>query len=55
MLIQEMLPRMNSKITKADIAKQIGVGEKTIEREMKKTDNIVCVGSRYSGHWEIRG
>ncbi len=49
------LIRMNSKITKADIAKQIGVGEKTIEREMKKTDNIVYVGSGYSGHWEIRG
>ena len=49
------LIRMNSKITKADIAKQIGVSEKTIEREMKKTDNIVYVGSGYSGHWEIRG
>ena len=41
-------------ITKADIAKEIGVSEKTIEREMKKTDKVIYVGSGYSGHWEIK-
>ena len=41
-------------MTKADIAKEIGVSEKTIEREMKKTDKVVYVSSGYSGHWKIK-
>ena len=48
------LIKINNKITKADIAKEIGVSEKTIEREMKKTDKVIYVGSGYSGHWEIK-
>lgn len=48
------LIRANNKITKATIAKELGVSEKTIEREMKKTNKIVYVGSGYSGHWEIK-
>ena len=47
------LIRENNKITKATIAKELGVSEKTIEREMKKTNKIVYIGSGYSGHWEI--
>ena len=48
------LIRENNKITKATIAKELGVSEKTIEREMKKTNKIVYIGSGYSGHWEIK-
>ena len=48
------LIRENNKITKAIIAKELGVSEKTIEREMKKTNKIVYIGSGYSGHWEIK-
>ena len=48
------LIKINNKITKADIAKEIGVSEKTIERVMKKTDKVIYVGSGYSGHWEIK-
>lgn len=48
------LIRENNKITKATIAKELGVSEKTIEREMKKTNKIVYIGSGYSGHWELK-
>lgn len=48
------LIRENNKITKAIIAKELGVSEKTIEREMKKTNKIVYIGSGYGGHWEIK-
>lgn len=48
------LIRENNKITKAIIAKELGVSEKTIEREMKKTNKIVYIGSGDSGHWEIK-
>ena len=48
------LIRENNKITKAIIAKELGVSEKTIEREMKKINKIVYIGSGYSGHWEIK-
>ena len=48
------LIRENNKITKAIIAKELGVSEKTIEREMKKTNKIVYIGSGYNGHWEIK-
>ena len=44
----------NPKITREDIAKQIGVSTKTIGRYLKKLeDKIRFVGSGYSGHWEI--
>ena len=44
----------NPNITREDIAKQIGVGTKTIGRYLKKLENKVkFVGSGYSGHWEI--
>ena len=48
------LIKKNSKITKLEIAKELNVSEKTIEREMKKTDKVIYVGSGYSGHWEIK-
>lgn len=37
-----------------DIAQKLKVSEKTIEREMKKTDKVIYRGSGYSGHWEIK-
>jgi len=48
------LIKENNKITKADIAKELNVSEKTVEREMKKIPNVKYVGSGYSGHWEIK-
>lgn len=35
------LIKVNNKITKANIAKKLGVSEKTIEREMKKADKVI--------------
>lgn len=48
------LIRKDNKITKVNIAKEPNVSEKTIEREMKKTDKLIYVGSGYSGHWDIK-
>lgn len=48
------LIRSNSKITRNEIAKKIGVSKKTIEREIKKIKKLLYVGSGYSGHWEIK-
>ena len=49
-----LLIKSDNKITKADIAKEINVSEKTVERIMKKTDKVFYVGSGYSGHWEVK-
>lgn len=35
------LIKVNNKITKANIAKELGVSEKTIECEMKKADKVI--------------
>lgn len=44
----------NPNITRAVMAKQLGVNEKTIARNLKKIENKVkYIGSGYSGHWEI--
>ncbi len=36
-----------------DLAKQIGGTSMTIKRHIAKMPHIRCVGSGYSGHWEI--
>ena len=44
----------NPKISRAEIAEQIGKSVKTIERRLADMEQIVkYVGSGYSGHWEI--
>lgn len=54
--MEEMIIRMikkNSKISTADMAKELGVGIATVKRKIKKMSNVTFVGSGYSGHWEI--
>ena len=44
----------NPKITREEIAQQLGVSSKTVGRYLKKLDGrIRYVGSGYSGHWEV--
>ena len=44
----------NPKISRSEIAEQIGKSVKTIERRLAEMENIVkFIGSGYSGHWEI--
>ena len=44
----------NPKITREEMAHQLGVSSKTIGRYLKKLDGRVrYVGSGYSGHWEV--
>lgn len=47
------LIKNNPKITREDIALQLGLSVKTIGRHIAKLPNIKYVGSGYSGHWEI--
>ena len=35
------------------IAMELGVSEKTVEREMKKMTNIKYIGRGSNGHWEV--
>ena len=55
--IEEIIIRMikkNSKISTADMAKELGVGIATVKRKIKKMSNVTFVGRGYSGHWEIK-
>ncbi|UTC66592.1 putative DNA binding domain-containing protein [Treponema sp. OMZ 789] len=45
--------RKNNKITRQAIADAAGVSKKTIERYIKKIDNLKYVGRGSNGHWEI--
>lgn len=45
--------RSNNKITRQAIADEAGVSKKTIERHMKKINNLNYIGSGKSGHWEL--
>ena len=52
-IILEMISN-NPKITREEIAEQLGVSTKTIGRYIKKLGGCVrYVGSGYSGHWEV--
>ena len=46
--------KKNSKISTADMAKELGVGIATVKRKIKKMSNVTFVGRGYSGHWEIK-
>lgn len=45
--------KSNNKITRQAIADEAGVSKKTIERHMKKINNLKYVGSGNNGHWEL--
>lgn len=48
------LVRQNSEITLDAMAKEIGIGTSTLDREIAKMTHIIRrVGSRKGGHWEI--
>ncbi len=52
-IIQDIVSN-NPKITREEMAHQLGVSSKTIGRYLKKLDGRVrYVGSGYSGHWEV--
>jgi len=44
----------NNTISRQELATELGVSVRTIQRHIKSIDNIRYVGSGYSGHWEIR-
>ncbi len=50
----KMLIESNSQITTEEMAETIGVSSRTIKRHIKEMQNVVYVGSGYSGHWEIK-
>ena len=43
----------NNKVTREQIAGIANVSKKTVERELKKMNNVRYVGSGSNGHWEI--
>ena len=45
--------RSNDRITRKAIADEAGVSVKTIERAIKKIDNLQYVGSGNNGRWEL--
>jgi ATP-dependent DNA helicase RecG len=48
------LIRNNPRISRSEIAENIGKSVKTIERRLGEMENFVkFIGSGYSGHWEI--
>ena len=50
-IIEEI--RKNNRVTRGQIAVVAGVSKKTVERELKKMENVRYCGSGRNGHWEI--
>ena len=46
--------KVNSQISTADIALELGISIATVKRKIKKMPNVSYKGSGYSGHWEIK-
>lgn len=44
----------DNKISTEKIAIVLGVSSKTIKRHIKEMNNVIYVGSGFSGHWEIK-
>lgn len=44
----------DNKISTEKIAIALGVSSKTIKRHIKEMNNVIYVGSGFSGHWEIK-
>ena len=51
LILDEM--KKNNKVTREEIAKKLGVSVKTIERKIKKMNEIEYYGSGHSGHWKV--
>ena len=51
LILDEM--KKNNKVTREEIAKKLGVSVKTIERKIKKMNEIEYYGSGHSGHWIV--
>ncbi len=47
------LIKNNPKITRSEMALEIGKSIKTIERKIKKSSKIKFVGIGKAGHWEV--
>lgn len=47
------LIKENKKITRKEMADKISVSVKTVERRIKKMENIRYIGSGASGYWEV--
>lgn len=48
------LVRQNPKITLDAMAKEIGIGTSTLDREIAKMTHLICrVGPKKGGHWKI--
>lgn len=43
----------NNKITRIQMAKELGVSKATIERCLKASKRILFIGHAKSGHWEV--
>lgn len=50
----KMLIKNNLNISTEEIAKSLGMSARTIKRHIKVMDDVMYVGSGYSGHWEIQ-
>lgn len=46
--------QQNNKITRKDMARELVIGTRTLQRVLNEMGNIRYVGSGYSGHWEIQ-
>ena len=46
--------KVNSQISTAGIALELGISIATVKRKIKKMPNVSYKGSGYSGHWEIK-
>ncbi len=44
--------KQNNKITRKDMARELDIGTRTLQRILNEMDNVQYVGSGFSGHWE---
>ena len=47
------LIKMNSKVTRKEMAKVLGISVRSVQRALDEMDNVYYVGSGANGHWEI--
>lgn len=52
--IKEMI-RSNPNISTEEMAKTLNISTRTVKRHIKDMQDVIYVGSGYSGHWEISG
>lgn len=49
------LIKNNLQISTEEIAKVLNVSSRTVKRHIKEMQDVVYIGSGYSGHWELKG